>query len=56
MQIKGKKMIVKIFGSMALSLSGAVVVGAAVLSGNFLAAFLLGSITVMSVSALWILE
>lgn len=41
---------------MAFSLSGAVVVGAAVVSGNFLAAFLLGAITVISVAALWFLE
>jgi hypothetical protein len=49
-------MFIKFSGSILFSLAGAIVVSAAVLSGNFIAAFLLGVITVISVYALWILE
>jgi hypothetical protein len=53
---RGKQMFIKFSGSALFSFAGAIVVSAAVLSGNFIAAFLLGVITVISVYALWVLE
>jgi hypothetical protein len=47
-------MIFKILGSFLFSLAGAIVVSAAVLSGNFGAVLALGMITVIAVYMLWI--
>jgi hypothetical protein len=47
-------MIVKFSGSILFTFAGAIVVSAAVLSGNFGGALALGMITVIAIYALWI--